>query len=97
MIDDEGKPRALELPIATRDGGVCITGRDSDGNDLTRIALTELSVDEIVSFIPKLEEAQVYARIKDTLKKFRPQRRFGQCFNAVSRSEQQPRGEFILS
>jgi hypothetical protein len=67
--DGEGKPKALELPITTRDGGVCITGRDCDGNDVTRLALTEPSVDEILSVIPKLEEAQVHARTKDALKR----------------------------
>jgi len=67
--DGEGKLKALELPITTRDGGVCITGRDGDGNDLTRLALTEPSVDEILSVIPKIEEAQVHARTRDTLKR----------------------------
>ncbi|WP_296711316.1 hypothetical protein [Rhodoblastus sp.] len=67
--DGEGKPKALELPITTRDGGVCITGRDSDGNDLTRLVLTEPSVDEILSVIPKIEETQVHTRTKDTLKR----------------------------
>ena len=67
--DGEGKPKALELPITTRDGGVCITGRDGDGNDVTRLALTEPSVDEILSVIPKIDEAQVHARAKDALKR----------------------------
>ena len=67
--DDEGKPRALELPVTTRDGGVCITGRDNDGNDFTRLALTEPSLDGIVSVIPKIEETQVHARTRDTLKR----------------------------
>lgn len=67
--DGEGKPKALELPITTRDGGVCITGRDGDGNDVTQLALTEPSVDEILSVIPKIEEAQVHARTKDALKR----------------------------
>jgi len=67
--DGEGKAKALELPTTTRDGGVCITGRDGDGNDVTRLALTEPSVDEILNIIPKIEEAQVHARTKDTLKK----------------------------
>lgn len=67
--DDEGKPKPLELPITTRDGGVCITGRDGDGNDLTRLALTEASVDEVLSVIPKIEEAQVHARTREALKR----------------------------
>jgi hypothetical protein len=67
--DGEGKPKELELPITRRDGGVCITGRDGDGNDVTQLALTEPSVDEILSVIPKIEEAQVPARTKDALKR----------------------------
>jgi len=67
--DGEGKPKALELPITTRDGGVCITGRDGDGDDLTRLVLTEASVDEILSVIPKIEEGQVHMRARNTLKR----------------------------
>jgi hypothetical protein len=67
--DGEGQPKALELPITTRDGGVCITGRDGAGDDLTRLALTESSVDEILSVIPKMEEGQVPERTRDTLKR----------------------------
>ena len=67
--DGEGKPKALELPITMRDGGVCITGRDGAGDDLTRLALTESSVDEILSVIPKIEEGQVPERTRDTLKR----------------------------
>ncbi len=67
--DVEGKPTTLDLPITTREGGVCITGRDSDGEDLTRLVLTEDAVDEILSVIPKIEEGQVHVRTRDTLKK----------------------------
>ncbi len=67
--DGDGKPKALELPITTRDGGVCITGRDAAGDDLTQLALTESSVDEILNLIPKMEEGQVPDRTRDTLRR----------------------------
>ena len=74
--DSDGKPKALELPITTRDGGVCITGRDGAGDDLTRLALTESSVDEILSVIPKMEEGQVPERTRDTLKRLQASNSF---------------------
>ena len=40
--DAQGNPK--RLPITTRDGGACITGRDSNA-DVTRLILTEASVD----------------------------------------------------
>jgi len=48
---------------------VCITGRDGDGNDVTRLALTEPSIDEILNAIPRIEAAQVHARARDALKR----------------------------
>lgn len=67
--DVEGKTKQLELPVTTSDGGVCITGRDGKGEDLTRLVLTEASVDEILSSIPKIEEGRVHPRAKETLKR----------------------------
>ncbi len=67
--DVEGKAKPLELPITASDGGVCITGRDGKGDDLTRLVLTEASVDEILSAIPKIGEGQVHARARETLKR----------------------------
>jgi hypothetical protein len=65
----DGNPRALELPITSSDGGVCITGRDEKGNDVTRLILTEASVDEILSAIPKIDEGLVHTRTRETLKR----------------------------
>lgn len=66
-IDVEGNTKRLELPITTRDGGVCITGRDEDGNNRTRLVLTEASVDEILNAILKIGAPEVPARALDTL------------------------------
>lgn len=67
--DLDGRAKALELPVTTSDGGVCITGRDYKGEDLTRLVLTEASIDEILAAIPKIEEGTVHARTRETLKR----------------------------
>ena len=67
--DTEGKAKKIDLPITASDGGVWITGRDGDGNDLSRLVLTEASIDEILSAIQKIDEGQVCARAKETLKR----------------------------
>lgn len=68
-IDADEVVKALDLPITAADGGVCITGRDENGEDLTRLILTEASIDEILSAIPKIESQQIHLRARDTLKK----------------------------
>ncbi|GEM_PF-657705 len=80
--DVDGKVRPLDLPVTTRDGGVCITGRDAKGNDLTRLLLTEASVDEILSAIPKIKEDQVSARARETLKKLQTSASFRSLLQA---------------
>jgi hypothetical protein len=70
-VDVEGNPKPLVLPTTTHDGGVCITGRDEKGEDLSRLVLTEASVDEILSAIPKIDEGEVHERARDTLKRLK--------------------------
>lgn len=65
----DGSSKTLELPITSAEGGVCITGRGQDGEDLTRLILTEASVDEVLNVIPRIEEGQVHQRARDTLKR----------------------------
>jgi hypothetical protein len=67
--DTAGNARKIDLPITDADGGVWITGRDGKGNDVSRLVLTEASIDEILSAIQKLEEGQIFVRAKDTLKR----------------------------
>jgi hypothetical protein len=69
--DVAGKSKSLELPITSKDGGVCISGRDSKGDDVTRLILTEASVDEILRAIPMVEEAHIHERARDTLKRLK--------------------------
>jgi hypothetical protein len=66
--DRDGNVRSLDLPTTSADGGVCITGRDKE-SDLTRLILTEPSVDEILSAIPKIKPEDVNERSRETLKR----------------------------
>jgi hypothetical protein len=67
--DVEGKPQRIDLPTTAAEGGVCITGRDDKGDDLTRLVLTEPSVDEILSAVQKIKEAQISPRARDALRR----------------------------
>jgi hypothetical protein len=58
----------IDLPITASDGGVCITGREGD-SDRTRLILTEASVDEILSAIPKIKAEDIPERSRETLKR----------------------------
>ncbi len=69
VTDLDGRLAPLQLPVTSRDRGVCITGRDSAGKDFTRLVLTEASVDEVLSVILKIEASQVHQRARDTLKR----------------------------
>lgn len=74
--DADGKLNAFDLPATARDGGVCITGRDTRGDDVTRLILTEASVDEILNAVGKIAEAQVHERARETLKRLQQSQSF---------------------
>ncbi len=63
----DGKFCEIALPIAARDGGVVYTGRDSDGEENSRLVLTEPVVDEILDVIGKLDEKLMHGKAKNTL------------------------------
>jgi hypothetical protein len=65
--DTEGNLKALAMPVTRREGGVCMSGRDKAGKDLTRLILTEAAVDEILTVIAKIDEAQVNERSRPAL------------------------------
>jgi hypothetical protein len=67
IVGVDEKVAQLDLPVTSADGGVCITGRDGKGDDLTRLILTEASADEILNAILKVDEGQIIARAKETL------------------------------
>lgn len=69
IFDKEGGVKPLELPITIADGGVCIIGRDQDGNDLPKLILTETAVDEILEAIPLIQAGNVNERSIDALKR----------------------------
>ena len=66
--DRTGSIQALNLPTTSSDGGVCITGRDKD-SDVTRLILTESSVDEILSAISRINPDQINERSHEALRR----------------------------
>lgn len=66
--DQAGTTQSLNLPTTSADGGVCITGRDKE-SDLTRLILTESSVDEILSAIPRIKPEEVNERSREALRR----------------------------
>jgi hypothetical protein len=65
----DGELKPLDLLATNRDGGVCITGRDGDGNDLSRLTLTEDSIDEILEAIPNIQQDEVHEKARDSLRR----------------------------
>lgn len=65
----QGGVLPIDLPALAADGGVWITGRDSKGYDLSRLILTETSIDEILGAVEKIDEGQIPERAKETLKR----------------------------
>lgn len=63
--------RILSLPSADRDGGVCYGGRDTRGKDTARLVLTEPVIDELLTAIATLTEADVHTRARDALKRLK--------------------------
>jgi hypothetical protein len=67
----DGKPFALALPAADRDGGVCFTGRDSESAENARLVMTEEAVDQLVTAIKTLDATDVHNKTKDMLKRLK--------------------------
>jgi hypothetical protein len=63
----DGTDCEIALPISARDGGVVYTGRDKDGEENSRLVLTEPVVDEILDAIGKLDENLMDRKAKNTL------------------------------
>jgi hypothetical protein len=94
--DTDGSPKSIELPVTARDGGVCITGRDSDA-DLTRLILTEACVDEVLNAIQKIETTDVHERARETLKRLQASSSFrSQLQRGLSAPGPTPKGNFSL-
>lgn len=67
----DGKPRAIALPAADRDGGVCFTGRDSESAENARLVMTEEAVDQLVTAIETLDANDVHNKTKEMLKRLK--------------------------
>lgn len=71
-----GGLQALDLPITTADGGVCIIGRTKGNDDFPRLILTEASVDEILDAIPRIQEDDVETRSIEALRRLKASAQF---------------------
>lgn len=69
-VEPDGSLKQLDLPSISSDGGICITGRDGTG-DVTRLILTEPSVDEILKAIPGIDPATVHERSREALERLK--------------------------
>jgi hypothetical protein len=65
-MDESGNLKMLTLPSLVQDGGVCIMGRDTDGEQ-ARLTLTETCVDEIVAAVAKITAAELPERSRAAL------------------------------
>ncbi|MEI9931857.1 MAG: hypothetical protein WDM89_15290 [Rhizomicrobium sp.] len=91
----DGTLKAVDLPVTSSDRGVCITGRDKKGADLTRLILTESSVDEILRVIPTIEPAQINERARETLKRLQASTSFRSLLQrGLNAPEATPKGNF---
>jgi hypothetical protein len=67
----DAKDHDIALPIAARDGGICYTGRDENGNENSRLVLTESVIDEILVSIESIPEDLVHGKALNTLKRLK--------------------------
>jgi hypothetical protein len=70
-LDVDGTLQPFNLPITAREGGVCYTGRDANGEENSRLVLTEPAIDELLRTIANIAEETVNARAHDTLRKLK--------------------------
>lgn len=67
----DNRLQAIPLSIASVDGGVCYVGRDSHGNENTRLVLTEPAIDELLTAIQGIVEDAVHSSSRETLKRLK--------------------------
>jgi len=48
-----------EVPVLSREGGVCFVGRDEDGNHNTRLILTEQAIDDLLAAVGRQQSDAV--------------------------------------
>lgn len=59
--------KKLALDVADREGGVCYVGRDEDGDEQTRLVMTEAAIDELSAQIDRLSAGDVHDKTKSSL------------------------------
>jgi hypothetical protein len=69
--------RQLALPVTAREGGVCYVGRDKDGNEQTKLVMTEGAIDELLTAVGSIGGAEVHERARDALARLQKAKSFG--------------------
>ncbi len=69
--------RELSLPVTAREGGVCYVGRDKDGNEQTKLVMTEGAIDELLTAVESITAAEVHERARDALARLQKAKSFG--------------------
>src|SRR4029077_10239900 len=69
----------IPLAAAARDGGVCYTGRDADGDENSRLVLTEEVIDELTEAGTKIKDEDVHQRAQETLRRLKASTTLAAC------------------
>jgi len=59
FLSEDGNLKELDLPVLSKEGGVCFVGRDQEGKENTRLILTEQSIDDLLAAIAELDVASL--------------------------------------
>lgn len=59
--------KKLGLKVAGREGGVCYVGRDKEGDEQTKLVMTEAAIDELLAAVDAIAPDHVHAKTKNAL------------------------------
>ena len=59
--------KKLGLEVVGREGGVCYVGRDKEGEEQTRLVMTEAAIDELLAAVDAIAPDHVHAKTKNAL------------------------------
>jgi hypothetical protein len=76
-LDAAGNMVKFTTPILDREGGVCFTGRDSEGNQHSRLVLTDQVIDELMTALSVTDEQSISPRARETFKRLQASKAFG--------------------
>lgn len=76
-LDASGNMVKFNTPTLDREGGVCFTGRDSEGNHHSRLVLTGQVIDELMTELSLVNEQSISPRARETFKRLQASKGFG--------------------